>query len=65
MSSTLGEQDHDVAGDPLPPWGARCASGDDELDHNGATKNGKVDRPGAAVLSEPPVPMVSTCGRTA
>ena len=47
MSSVDGEQDHDVVGDPLLPWGAESRSGDGELDHDGATDNGEVDRTGS------------------
>ena len=47
MSSADGEQDHDVAGGPLPPWGARSRSDDGELDHDGATNDGEVDRTGS------------------
>ena len=44
MSSTDSEWDRDVAGDPFPPWGTRSGSGNGELDHNGATNDGEVDR---------------------
>ena len=43
MSSADGEWDRNVAGDPLPPWGTGRGSGEGELDHNGATDDGKVD----------------------
>ena len=48
MSSVDGEQDCDVVGDPLPPWGAGCGSGDGELDHDGATNDGEVDHIGSS-----------------
>jgi hypothetical protein len=38
MSSVDDERDPDDAGDPLSPWD------DGELDHNGATDDGEVDR---------------------
>ena len=44
MSSTDSEWDHDVVGDSLPPWGARRASSNSELDHDGATDDDEVDR---------------------
>ena len=44
MSSVDGERDHDVVGDLLPPWGAGSKSGDNELDYDGATDDGEVDR---------------------
>ena len=44
MSSMDGEQDHNIVGDPLPPWGAESRSGNGELDHDGATNDGEVDR---------------------
>ena len=44
MSSVDGHQGHDVAGDPLPPWGVGSGSGDGELKHDGATDDGEVDR---------------------
>jgi hypothetical protein len=43
MSSVDGKWDRDVAGDPLPPWGARSGSGDGEFNHDGATDDSKVD----------------------
>ena len=48
MSSVDGEQDHDVVGDPLLPWGAGSGSGDGKLDHDGATNDGEVDHIGSA-----------------
>ena len=47
MSSSYGEQDHDDAGDQLPPWGARSGSCDGELNHNKATDDGEVDHTGS------------------
>ena len=44
MSSVDGEPDYDIAGDPLLPWGTESGSNGGELDHDGATNNGKVDR---------------------
>ena len=44
MSSVDGEQDRKIAGDSLLPWGTMSRSGDGELDHDGATDNGEVDR---------------------
>ena len=38
-----GEWDRDVAGDPRPPWVTGSSSSNGELNHNGATNNGKVD----------------------
>ena len=48
MSSVDGERDHDVAGDPLPPWGIRSRSSDGKLDHDGATNDGEVNRIGSS-----------------
>ena len=47
MSSMDGEHDHDIVGDPLPPWGAESGFGNGELDHDGATDDGEVDCTGS------------------
>ena len=47
MSSVDGKWDRDITGDPLPPWGAGSGSDGGELDHDGATDDGKVDRTGS------------------
>ena len=43
MSSVDDEWDHNIVGDPLPPWGAGSGSGDDDLNHDGAIDDGEVD----------------------
>jgi hypothetical protein len=43
MSSADGKWDRDVAGDPLPPWGARSGCDNGEFNHDGATDDSKVD----------------------
>ena len=47
MSSVDGKWDRDITGDPLPPCGTGSGSGDSEVDHDGATDDGKVDRTGS------------------
>ena len=44
MSSTDDERDRDVVGDPLLSWGIGSGFGDGELNHDGATDDGEVDR---------------------